>query len=67
MLASTGLEPIYNACTYGFTDLAAVTAPFAPENRLVARSTGASLFICGMLWLVVAITVLYGHIGFTDV
>jgi len=26
-----------------------------------------SLFVAGMLWLFVALTVYYGHIGFTDV
>jgi uncharacterized membrane protein len=67
LLAGTGLEPIYIACAYAVTGLAAVTAPFAPERRLIARIAAVSLFLAGMLWLFVALTVFYGHIGFTDV
>ncbi len=66
MLAGTRLEPIYIACAYGFTGLAAVTAPFAPERRAIARVASVSLFIAGILWLLVTLTVFYGHIGFTD-
>jgi uncharacterized membrane protein len=67
MLAGTGLEPIYIACAYSFTGPAAVTSPFAPERRLVARIAAVSLFIAGMLWLFIALTVVYGHVGFVDV
>lgn len=67
MAAGLGLEPIYIACAYAFTGLAAVTAPFAPERRLVARIASSSLFVAGMMWLFVALTVYYGHIGFIDV
>ncbi len=67
ILAGTGLEPIYIAFAYGFTGLAAVLMPFAPEQRVVARIAAVSLFVAGMLWLFVALTVHYGHIGFTDV
>lgn len=44
-----------------------MTAPFAPESRIVARVAGAALFVGGMMWLFLALTVFYGHIGFVDV
>jgi hypothetical protein len=52
------------AFAYAITGLAAITAPFAPENRLVSRIFAASLFMAGMMWLFLGITVFYGHVGF---
>jgi hypothetical protein len=39
MLAGSILEALYMAFAYIITGVAAITAPFAPENRLVARSS----------------------------
>jgi uncharacterized membrane protein len=64
LLAGSMLEPLYMAFAYALTGVAAITAPFAPENRLVARTFTAVLFIAGMMWLFLGITVFYGHVGF---
>jgi hypothetical protein len=41
-----------------------MTAPFAPEHRIVARVFAASTLIGGMSWTFLSITLFYGHIGF---
>lgn len=64
MLAGSILEALYMAFAYIITGVAAITAPFAPEHRLVARVFAVSLFIAGMMWLFLSITVFYGHVGF---
>jgi uncharacterized membrane protein len=64
MLAGSILEALYMAFAYVITGVAAITAPFAPENRLVAKVFAVSLFIAGMMWLFLSITVFYGHVGF---
>jgi len=67
LLAGTGLEPLYIAAAYAITGVAAVTIPFGIERRIVARIAAVSLFLAGMMWLFVALTVFYGHVGFVDV
>lgn len=64
LLAGSILEPLYMASAYTITGVAAIMAPFAPEKRLVARLFAVSLFIAGMMWLFLSITVYYGHVGF---
>jgi uncharacterized membrane protein len=64
MLAGSILEALYMAFAYTITGVAAITAPFASEKRLVARVFAVSLFIAGMMWLFLSITVFYGHVGF---
>ena len=64
LLSDSFLEPLYMALAYTITGVAAITAPFAPEKRVVARIFAASLFIAGMMWLFLSITVFYGHVGF---
>jgi uncharacterized membrane protein len=64
LLAGSILEPLYMAFAYAITGAAAILAPFAVENRLVARAFAASLFVAGMMWLFLSITVFYGHVGF---
>ncbi|MGM7776009.1 DUF981 family protein [Arthrobacter sp. KNU-44] len=64
MLAGSILEALYMAFAYAITGVAAITAPFAPENRVVAWVFAVSLFIAGMMWLFLSITVFYGHVGF---
>jgi uncharacterized membrane protein len=64
LLAGSIVEPLYMAFAYAITGVAAITAPFAPENRLVSRIFAASLFMAGMMWLFLGITVFYGHVGF---
>ena len=64
MLAGSVLEALYMAFAYIITGVAAITAAFAPEHRLVAKVFVVSLFIAGMMWLFLSITVFYGHVGF---
>lgn len=64
LFSGSWLEPIFMACAYGITGVAAITAPFAPEHRVVARIFAAALFVAGMTWLFLSITVFYGHVGF---
>ena len=64
LLSGLWLEPIFMACAYGITGVAAITAPFAPENRVVARIFAVALFVGGMMWLFLSFTVFYGHVGF---
>lgn len=58
------LERFYVAGAYGVTGLAAITAPFAPEGRIVGRVFAAALFVGGTMWTFLAFTLFYGHIGF---
>jgi uncharacterized membrane protein len=64
LLAGSMVEPLYMAFAYALTGVAAILAPFAVEDRLVARAFAVSLFIAGMMWLFLGITVFYGHVGF---
>ena len=59
------VRPFLSAGAFG--GLAAATAPFATERRLVARIAAVSLFLAGMMWLFIALTVFCGHIGFIGV
>lgn len=64
LFSGSWLEPIFMACAYGITGVAAITAAFAPEHRVVARIFAVALFVAGMMWLLLSITVFYGHVGF---
>jgi hypothetical protein len=57
------VERFYVAGTYAITGLAAMTAPFSPEHRIVGRVFAASTLIGGMSWTFLSITLFYGHIG----
>lgn len=58
------LEPLYIASAYTLTGVAAILAPFAPEKRIIARIFVVVLFIVGLMWLFIAMTVYYGHVGY---
>lgn len=64
LMGDSILERFYVAGTYAITGLAAMTAPFAPEHRIVGRVFAASTLIGGMSWTFLAFTLFYGHIGF---
>ena len=64
LMGDSIIERFYVAGTYAITGLAAMTAPFAPEHRIVARVFAASTLIGGMSWTFLSITLFYGHIGF---
>lgn len=58
------VERFYVAGAYAITGIAAITAPFAPENRIVGRVFAGALLVGGMMWTFLAFTLFYGHIGF---
>lgn len=64
LMGDSILERFYVAGAYVITGVAAITAPFAPENRIVARVFAGTLFLGGMMWTFLGITLFYGHIGF---
>ena len=64
LMGESIIERFYVAGTYAITGLAAMTAPFAPVHRIVARVFAASTLIGGMSWTFLAFTLFYGHIGF---
>lgn len=64
MMGDSILERFYVAGAYIITGVAALTAPFAPEHRLVARVASGALLVGGMMWTFLGITLFYGHIGF---
>lgn len=64
IMGDSVLERYYVAGAYMITGVAAITAPFAPENRIVARIFAATLLVGGMMWTFLGFTLFYGHIGF---
>jgi uncharacterized membrane protein len=64
LMGDSILERFYVAGAYIVTGVAAITAPFAPENRIVGRAFAGALFVGGMMWTFLAFTLFYGHIGF---
>lgn len=64
LMGDSILERYYVAGTYAVTGLAAMTAPFAPEHRVLGRVFAISTLLGGMSWTFLAITLFYGHIGF---
>jgi uncharacterized membrane protein len=58
------LERFYVAGAYVITGVAAIAAPFAPENRIVGRIFSGTLLLGGMMWTFLGLTLFYGHIGF---
>jgi uncharacterized membrane protein len=57
-------ERCYVAGAYVITGIAAITGPFAPENRIMGRVFTGALLVGGMLWTFLAFTLFYGHLGF---
>jgi uncharacterized membrane protein len=64
LMGDSILERFYVAGAYIITGVAAIVAPFAPEHRIVGRIFAGTLFIGGMMWTFLGITLFYGHIGF---
>ena len=64
LMGDSIIEGFYVAGAYVVTGIAAMTAPFAPERRIVGRVFAGSTLIGGMSWTFLAITLFYGHIGF---
>lgn len=64
LMGESILERFYVAGAYIITGAAAMTAPFAPEHRIVGRVFTVLLFVGGMMWTFLGITLFYGHIGF---
>lgn len=64
LMGDSILERYYVAGAYISTGVAALTAPFAPENKIVGRVAAGMLLLGGMMWTFLGITLFYGHIGF---
>ena len=64
LMGESILERFYVAGAYIITGVAAMTAPFAPEHRMVGRIFSGALLVGGMMWTFLGITLFYGHIGF---
>ena len=64
LMGDSILERFYVAGAYVITGLTAITGPFAPDHRIVARVFAGGLLIGGMMWTFLAFTLFYGHVGF---
>ena len=61
LMGESILERFFVAGAYAIT---AITAPFAPERRIVARIFAVALLIAGLMWTFLSFTLFYGHVGF---
>lgn len=64
LMAGGLAEPLLMMLLYGGTGVAALLAPFAPENKWLGRFTMLITWGCGVLWCFVSFTVFYSHVGF---
>lgn len=64
LMGSSILERFFVAGAYTITGVAAITAAFAAEHRVVARIFAVTLFVAGMMWMFLSVTLFYGHVGF---
>lgn len=64
LMGDSILERFFVAAAYCITALATITAPFAPERRVVGRIFVVALFVAGMMWTFLSLTLFYGHVGF---
>ena len=64
LMAGQIWEPLMVMCLYGFSGIAAMLAPFAPENKWVGRIATLLTWGCGVTWVFLSFTVFYSHVGF---
>ena len=64
LMAGMILEPLMMMCLYGFSGVTAILAPFAPDNKIVARVASFIGWGCGIMWFFLSLTVFYSHVGF---
>lgn len=64
LLAGNLLEPLFVAFLYAGTGVGAILAPFALRNSCVAKFAGVFIWCLGVLWIMLAFTVFYSHVGF---
>lgn len=64
LMAGSILEPLMVMFLYGFSGVTAILAPFAPDNKIVARIASFIGWGCGIMWFFLSLTVFYSHVGF---
>lgn len=64
LLAGNLIEPLFMSFLYIGTGIGAILAPFALKNRRIAIIAGVLIWCLGILWIMLAFTVFYSHIGF---
>jgi uncharacterized membrane protein len=64
LMGTSIAERYFVAGVYAVTGIAAITAAFAPERRVVARIFAVTLFVAGAMWTFLSFTLFYGHVGF---
>ena len=64
LMGDSILERFFVARAYSITGVVAVTAAFATEHRVVGRIFAVALFVSGMVWMFLSVTLFYGHVGF---
>lgn len=64
LMAGSLIEPLMVFGLYVGTGIAAVLSPFALTNRTVARIFTVLSWFVGMVWIVLGLTLFYGHVGF---
>ncbi|VEI14135.1 DUF981 family protein [Trueperella bialowiezensis] len=64
LLAGNLAEPLFVMTLYMGTGVTAILAPFIRENKWVARIFTLFSWGLGILWIFLALTVFYSHVGF---
>lgn len=64
LLAGSMIEPLMVFSMYVGTGIAALLSPFALTNTLAGRVFTVLTWVFGMMWILLGITLFYGHVGF---
>lgn len=64
LLAGSLIEAYMVFAMYVFTGVAAILSPFALTNRTVGRVFIVISWIFGMAWILLGLSLFYGHVGF---
>ena len=64
LLAGSLIEPLMVFAMYVFTGIAAILSPFALTSKTVGRVFVAITWLFGMAWILLGLTLFYGHVGF---
>ncbi len=64
LLSGSLIEPLMVFSMYVFTGIAAILSPLALTNKTVSRVFLVITWLFGMAWILLGLTLFYGHVGF---
>lgn len=64
LLSGSLIEPLMVFAMYVFTGIAAILSPFALTSKAVSRIFIPITWVFGMAWILLGLTLFYGHVGF---